>query len=117
MQEVKTMSAAMGPLGAQPAMKSALVAGCMTTLGQRARDGVTDLRVEVEDVIAQGDQLVVRWNASGMHTGGGLGVAPTGRAVAFRGLSWIRTRDGKLLEGWQCSNIPEVLRGLTAPPA
>jgi hypothetical protein len=35
--------------------------------------------------------------------------------VLFRGMSWIRIRDGKFQEGWQSSNIPEQLRSLTLP--
>jgi hypothetical protein len=32
--------------------------------------------------------------------------------VQFSGLTWVRIRDGKLGEGWQCSNIPQVLQSL-----
>lgn len=34
--------------------------------------------------------------------------------VVMRGMAWCRLRDGKLVEGWQCSNIPEVVRKLAA---
>src|SRR5438477_11465063 len=75
-----------------------------------------DVRVTVEAAVAAGDEVVVRWTATGTHHGEGLGFGPTGRAVSFRGMTWVRVRGGKLAEGWQCSNIPEVLRGLAAPP-
>ena len=71
-----------------------------------------DLRVEVEGIIGQGDQVVVRWTASGTHEGEGLGLPPTHRKVTFEGMSWVQVRDGKLMEGWQSSNIAEVVRGL-----
>ena len=74
-----------------------------------------DIRVEVEDVIGVGDNVVVRWTAAGTHTGDGLGFSPTGRPVNFRGLTWLRIVDGKLIEGWQSSDIPVVLAGLTGP--
>jgi steroid delta-isomerase-like uncharacterized protein len=73
-----------------------------------------DLRVEVEAVVSQGDQVVVRWAATGRHTGGGLGFPATDEVAAFRGMSWIRVAVGKFAEGWQVSNIPEVVRGLAA---
>jgi predicted ester cyclase len=76
-----------------------------------------DLRVEVEATIAQGDQVVVRWSAVGSHTGDGLGFRATHERVTFRGMSWIRVQDGKMMEGWQSSNIPEVVRGLLAASA
>src|SRR5258705_212282 len=74
-----------------------------------------DLRVTVEDVIAEGDRVAVRWAASGTHTGHGLGFGPSGRAVTFRGMTWVRVQGGKLVEGWQWSDIPEVVRSLAAP--
>jgi predicted ester cyclase len=40
-----------------------------------------DLRVHVEDTVAQGDQVVVRWLASGTHHGKGMGCEPTGSRV------------------------------------
>jgi steroid delta-isomerase-like uncharacterized protein len=75
-----------------------------------------DLRVTVEGVLADGDAVAVRWSAAGTHRGDRPGVPPTGRAVSFRGLTWVRVREGQLLEAWQSSNIPEVVRGLAARP-
>lgn len=71
-----------------------------------------DLQVTVEDAIAEGDRAVVRWSASGTHQGAGLGIPPTGKRVAFRGMTWVTVADGKLGEGWQCSNLSDVLRTL-----
>ena len=73
-----------------------------------------DLRVEVEEIIAQDDQVAVRWSATGTHRGDHLGCPPCGEPVTFRGLTWIVVRDGKFREGWQHSNIPEVLARLRA---
>lgn len=73
-----------------------------------------DLRVEVEGIIAQDDHVAVRWSATGTHRGDHLGCPPCGETVTFRGISWIVVRDGKFREGWQHSNIPEVLARLRA---
>ncbi len=78
-------------------------------------DAFPDLHVEVEAVLAQGDQVVVRWKASGHHAGEGLGCAPTHRPTTFEGISWIQVKEGKLGEGWQSSNISEVVRSLASP--
>ncbi|CAN5892577.1 ester cyclase [soil metagenome] len=72
-----------------------------------------DLRIEIEAAIAQGDHVVIRWCARGTHTGEGLGFAPTQRPACFRGISWVQVGDGKFLEGWQNSNISEILRNLS----
>jgi predicted ester cyclase len=73
-----------------------------------------DARVEVEDTVEQGDQVVVRWKATATHGGEGIGCKATGRKVTFYGMSWIRVVDGKFREGWQSSNISEVIRELHA---
>lgn len=73
-----------------------------------------DLRIELDGIVSEGEQVVVRWTASGTHTGAGLGFDPTGEAVVFQGMSWVVVRDGKLAEGWQNSNIPAVVHALSA---
>ncbi len=76
-----------------------------------------DIRVEVDGMISDGDEVVVRWTATGTHTGGGLPIPPTMKPATFTGISWIRIRDGKLQEGWQSSNIVDVIRRLAEPAA
>lgn len=71
-----------------------------------------DVRVMVEGVLGDGEEVAVRWSAVGTHTGPGFGLTPTGRTVRFAGVSWLRTKDGKLREGWQWSDIPTVLASL-----
>lgn len=60
----------------------------------------SDIKLDIEDLVAEGDRVVVRWQASMRHTGGHIGVPETGRALSFPGISWIVVRDGKLVEGW-----------------
>ena len=71
-----------------------------------------NLRVNVDDVMESGSQAVVRWSARGTHLGHDLGFAPTGRVVEMKGITWMRFDNGRLMEGWQSSNLPEVIRSL-----
>ncbi|MDP9176769.1 MAG: ester cyclase [Gemmatimonadota bacterium] len=59
-----------------------------------------DLRASNQDVIAEGDKLVVRWNAEATHTGELMGIAPTGKQVRLRGIEILRIRDGRIVERW-----------------
>jgi steroid delta-isomerase-like uncharacterized protein len=70
---------------------------------------VPDLEVTVEDVVSQGDTVVVRWSAAGTHTGPFRDGPATGRAVRFRGLTWIRCGDGCFVEGWDAWNVGGVV--------
>ncbi len=72
------------------------------------------LHLAVEEMVAHGDHVVVRWRATGVHSGNSLGFSATHQPVTFRGITWIRVREGKMMEGWQHSNIPEVVRTLSA---
>lgn len=72
------------------------------------------LTVTVEDTIAQGDKVVVRWSARGTHTGADLGIAPTQEAVAFRGMTCLRFEGGRLAEGWDAWNQGQLIGTLQA---
>jgi steroid delta-isomerase-like uncharacterized protein len=71
-----------------------------------------DLRIEIHGTVSEADQVVVRWTARGTHQGAGMGLPATGRPIFIRGLTWIRFRDGKLIEGWDCWNLRELLESL-----
>lgn len=71
-----------------------------------------DIRLTVDGVLGEGDEVAVRWSAVGTHTGPGFGLTPTRRAVRFAGITWLRARDGKMKEGWQWSDISAVLASL-----
>lgn len=73
-----------------------------------------DIRVRVEDVVADGDQAVVRWSAGGHHEGELLGIAPSGREIKFRGMTWMVFRDGKIVEGWDSWNLGGLLNDCRA---
>ena len=59
-----------------------------------------DLRIEVDDVIAEGDRSAARLTVTGTHHGDHLGVPATGRPVRFTGIVFSRWQDGQLVEGW-----------------
>ncbi len=71
-----------------------------------------DLRVDVEGTVSEGDEVVVRWRATGTHRGDGFGMPATGRKVEFRGMTWIRYRDGRMIEGRDCWNQAALVQAL-----
>jgi steroid delta-isomerase-like uncharacterized protein len=71
-----------------------------------------DLRVNVEATVAEGDHVVVRWTATGTHTGHGFGFPASGRPISIRGITWIRFAGGKMMEGWDCWNLREMIESL-----
>ena len=59
-----------------------------------------DLRVTIEDMIAEGDRVVVRNTWRGTHTGPLLGIPPTGRTFELTGIVIWRIAAGKICERW-----------------
>jgi len=71
-----------------------------------------DIQVEVEDTATDGDHVVVRWRASGVHRGDGLGMPPTNRKIDFRGMTWLTSKNGVIVEGWDSWNLGRLLESL-----
>jgi len=59
-----------------------------------------DLKITVEQIIAEGDLVTVLWTAKGTNTGTGNGLPATGKSAAGRGITIWRIRDGKIVEEW-----------------
>jgi len=64
------------------------------------RNAFPDLRVTVEDVIAEGDKVAARLRFRGTHRGELDGIAPTGRRVDCTGIVISRMEGGKIAEDW-----------------
>jgi steroid delta-isomerase-like uncharacterized protein len=69
-------------------------------LQSRLLNAFPDLRIEVQDVLAVGDKIAVRWTGTMHHMGDSLGVAPTGAEIKVNGIGLARIADGKLVEIW-----------------
>jgi steroid delta-isomerase-like uncharacterized protein len=59
-----------------------------------------DLRFTIEDLLAEGDRVVIRWTLHGTNTGPMFGRPPTGQPVELAAIVIFRIADGKLAERW-----------------
>ena len=64
------------------------------------RGAFPDIEVVVEDMIAEGDLVAARCSVRGHHTGDHLGIAASNAPVEFTGMTIVRIKDGKIVEGW-----------------
>jgi len=62
--------------------------------------GLSERRLEVEDLVAEGDGVVARVTFSSRHTGNFQGIPPTDREVETTGMVWFRITGGKIVEHW-----------------
>jgi steroid delta-isomerase-like uncharacterized protein len=74
------------------------------------RDGVLDRfslittalapHFTIEDIVAEGDRVVVRWTNAGTHVGEFAGIPATGKTFTIGGIDVYRAVDGQLCEHW-----------------
>ena len=78
-----------------------------------------DRKVVVDETIADGDRVVLRWTATATHQGDGLGFAATGKPVQFSGVTITQIRNGKFVAGWDSFDQLGMLQqlGVVALPA
>jgi len=80
------------------------------------RSAFPDLAITNEDVIAEGDKVVLRWTGRGTHEGELMGIPPTGKEVEFSGIEVLRVAEGKVVERWGEGNDLQVMQQLGAMP-
>ncbi len=77
-----------------------------------------DGRMEIDDLVADGDKVWCYWTSTGTHSAPYLGVPATGRRVCYQGVDiWRFTADGKVAETWAVPDVLTLLRQLGAIPA
>ncbi|MFD5828480.1 ester cyclase [Lentzea sp. NPDC060358] len=69
------------------------------------RSAFPDLDVQIEDLVVSGERVAVRVLATGTHRGEILGIAPTGRTVAFRAFDFHQIADGKIAGTWHLEDF------------
>jgi len=77
-----------------------------------------DGKCEVNQLIAEGDMVAVRWSAQGTNTGTGNGLPATGKPARISGVTFFRVKDGKLAEEWGMIDMWGLLKqlGLAGSP-
>ena len=78
------------------------------------REAFPDIEVTVEDVITEGDKLAARCSVRGRHQSDSLGFAATGSPVEFTGMTFVRVRDGQIVEAWNNFDFMAMFQQLGA---
>jgi predicted ester cyclase len=67
---------------------------------------VPDFRFDVLDMVAEENQVAVRWRTGGSFSGTGkvLGFAPNGRPIELEGLDLLTVEDGKIVSNFAYVN-------------
>lgn len=77
---------------------------------------IPDFNWTIEDMVAEGDKVVIRVILRGTHNGEFMGVAPTGKKVSQTVISIYRIAGGKIIEGWAVMDTLGLMQQLGAIP-
>ena len=76
------------------------------------RSAMPDLRVVVEDMIAEGDKVATRYTLEGTHEGELFGIPPTGQRLSIKSMTVERVSDGKIREHWRVTDNLDMMQQL-----
>ena len=81
------------------------------------RSAFPDLHVEIQDQLAEGDRVAIRWVASGTHQGDLMGINPTGNRVTLMGMTIHRIADGQIAETLEIYDALGMMQQVGAIPS
>ena len=76
-----------------------------------------DFKATIDDIIAEGDKVVVRMTWSGTHNGEFMGIPPTGNSFSVGVIDILRIVDGKLTDHWGQTDNMGMMQQLGVIPA
>jgi predicted ester cyclase len=88
----------------------------MTEAIKRTSAGLSDARMTIEDVIAEGDKVAVRLTSHAVQTGPFMGLPPSGKPYTIEEIHIFQIRDGKVTEHWHQGDFMGMLTQLGAMP-
>lgn len=73
--------------------------------------GLTECSNVIEDLVAEGDRVVVRYTTRAVHSGELFGVLPSGRTVTLTGIEIYRVYGGRVAEAWFEGDMSDLSTG------
>jgi steroid delta-isomerase-like uncharacterized protein len=83
---------------------------------QGYRSAFPDLRLTIEEQIADDQGVATRWSAKGTHESDLMGVPPTGKQATVTGITIDRIVDGRIAETWTNWDTLGMLQQLGVVP-
>jgi steroid delta-isomerase-like uncharacterized protein len=82
------------------------------------RKALPDMRVKVNQMVAEADLVVVYWTSSGTNSQEGMGFPATGKKITVPGMTIFRFKNGKISEEWSVFDMSSAMQqaGLCPPP-
>jgi len=81
------------------------------------RSAFPDFKATIDDIIAEGNKVVIRMTWRGTQKGEFMGVPPSGKSVAVGVIDIIRIADGQFVEHWGQMDSMGMMQQLGVIPA
>jgi steroid delta-isomerase-like uncharacterized protein len=94
------------PLPASPGIEG------MNEVITTCRAAFEHLKVTIEDMVAEGNNVTARFTAHGIHKGSFMGLPATGKPITMAGIEIFRIKDGKIVELWGEANLLGLMQQL-----
>jgi steroid delta-isomerase-like uncharacterized protein len=78
------------------------------------RSAFPDYKDTIDDLITEGDKIVVRWTFRGTHKGAFQDIPPTNKLVTTNGISIFYVSAGKITDDWTTIDMLGLLQQLGA---
>ena len=75
-----------------------------------------DLRRNIDDMVAEGDKVAVRFTVTGTHKGEFQSIPPTDKKVSFAAMDILTILDGKVTEEWATADMMGLMQQIGAIP-
>jgi predicted ester cyclase len=76
----------------------------------------SERKLTIDDTVAEGDRVAVRFTMTGKHTGAMMGIAPTGKMIHISGCGIFKVVDGKATDNWVNFDAFGLLQQVGAVP-
>lgn len=76
------------------------------------RTAFPDAQFTIDDLVAEGQKVVVRWSMRATHSGCFYGRAPTNKPCTLTGIDIYRLAGGQICEAWHQQDVFGMLRQL-----
>ena len=84
--------------------------GVQQFFGQVLPGIFSDMRIEIDYLLAEADRVDCHFVVSMRHTGEFAGIEPKGNSIRCPAISTFRIADGRLAEAWEIYDSGDLLR-------
>ena len=72
-----------------------------------------DLKITIEDMVAEGDKVCARATTRGTHSGQPImGINASGRKFVMRGMTMVRIENGRITDSWVSNDVLGLMNQL-----